>query len=62
VTCISGLAPLLQGRTLVHYSAQLKRFLWDKGYLGGGKEVCMAGVEGVFRYLGDVLRIRNGSG
>ena len=25
----------LQGLTLVHLSAQRKRFQWDKGYLGG---------------------------
>jgi len=41
-----------QGLTLVHLSAQRKRFLWDKGYSGGVQEVFKTGVEGVFRRLG----------
>jgi len=46
----------------LHLSTQCKRFLWDKGYLGGVKGVFTAGLEGVFRRLGDVLSVRNGSG
>jgi len=38
-----------QGVTLVHLSAQRKRFRWDKGYLEGVLGVLKAGVEGVFR-------------
>ena len=53
--------PVEQGRTLVHLSAQRKRFWWDKGYLGGVEGLFEAGVEGVFRRLGDVLSVRNGS-
>jgi hypothetical protein len=30
-----GMVPAGQGLTLVHLSAQRKRFLWHKGYLGG---------------------------
>jgi len=51
-----------QGLTLVHYSASRKRFEWDKRRLGGVWGVRMAGVEGLFRRLGDVLGVRNGSG
>jgi len=51
-----------QGLTLVHLSAQRKHFLWDEGYLGGGWGVFMAGMEGVFRRLGDVLSVRTGLG
>jgi len=54
--------PLNQGRTLVHLTAQRKRFWWDKGYVGGVQEVPKAGEEGVFRRLRDVLSVRNGSG
>ena len=32
-----------QGLTLVHFSAQRKRFWWDKGCLGGGR----GGIFGV---------------
>jgi len=46
-----------QGRTLVHLSAQCKRFWWDKEYLGGVYGLFEAGVEGVFRRLGDVLSV-----
>jgi len=51
-----------QELTLVHFSAQRKHFMWGKGCLGGVHGVFMAGVEGVFRRLGDVLSVRNGSG
>jgi len=43
-----------QGLTLAHLSAQLERFWWDKGYLGGVKGVFKAGLEGVFMRLGGV--------
>jgi len=51
-----------QGRTLVHLSAQRKRFCWDKGYLGGVYGLFKAGMQGVFSLLGDVSSVRNGSG
>jgi hypothetical protein len=51
-----------QGLTLVHFSAQRKRFLWDKGRVGGVQKVGVEGVVGVFRRLGDVLSATNGSG
>jgi len=51
-----------QGLTLVHLSAQGKRFWLDKGFLRGVQGVFKAGVEGVFGRLGDELSVRNGSG
>ena len=50
------------GLTLVHFSAQRKRFLWDKGCFGGVEGLFMAGLEGVRRRSGDVLSVRTGSG
>ena len=41
-----------QGLTLIHFSAQRKRFLWDKGCLFELFKGCLGGVrgyEGVFR-------------
>jgi len=37
-------------------------FKWDEGCLEAIQGVLMAGIEGVFRRLGDVLSVRNGSG
>ena len=34
-----------QGLTLVHFSAQLKRFLWDRGCIEGLLRGCFAGVQ-----------------
>jgi len=52
-----------QGLTLVHFSAQRKRCLWDKGcFREGSGGIFWGGVEGLFRRLGDVLNFRNGSG
>ena len=54
-----------QGLTLVHFSAQRKRFLWDRGCIEGLFRGCCVGV---YEVLGDVgglkgvLRVRNGSG
>jgi len=50
-----------QGLTLVHLSARRKRIGWDKGYLQGVCGVFKAGMEGVFRRLGDVLSVGIGS-
>jgi len=44
----------VHGLTLVHFSAQRKRFLWDRGFIQGLSRGCLAGVrvyEGVFRVL-----------
>ena len=41
-----------QGRTLVHVSAQRKRFLWDRGCIQGLCSGCLGGVRG---YLGCIL-------
>jgi hypothetical protein len=39
-----------QGLTLVHFSAQRERFLWDRGYLGVGVfRGYLVGVQGAFR-------------
>jgi len=43
----------VQGFTLVHFSAQRKRFLWDKGCIQGLPEGCLGGIRG---YQG-VLRV-----
>jgi len=51
-----------QGLTLVHFSAQRKRFLWDRGYILGlfwGCSGCLRGYEGVYRVRVCVI---NGSG
>ena len=42
----------LQGLTLVHFSAQHKRFLWDRGVFTG----CVVGAQGLTGYF------RGGSG
>jgi len=35
-----------QGITLVHFSVQRKRFLWERGYIWGLFRVCLGGVRG----------------
>jgi len=40
-----------QGLTLLHFSAQRKRFLWDRGCIQGLFRGYVIGVKG---YLGDV--------
>ena len=51
-----------QGPTLVHFSAQLKRSLWDRkciqGLFGGGCRVCYWALGVVY----SVFCVRNGSG
>jgi len=50
-----------QGLTLLHFSAQLQRFLWDRGCIQG----CLGGVYPVSGGIGGVhgaLCVRNGSG
>jgi hypothetical protein len=43
----SGLhANAVQGLTIVHFSAQLKRYLWDRGYMLGLFMGCLWGVRG----------------
>jgi len=39
-------APRRQGLTLVHFSAQLKRFVWDRGCIEGLFGGCSWGVWG----------------
>ena len=39
-------ACLQQGLTLVHFSAQRKRYLWDKGCIEGLFRGCLGGVRG----------------
>ena len=49
----------MQGLTLVHFSAQLKRIMWD----GGAFRDCLGGVQQVCRRCQGVLRsIRGCSG
>jgi hypothetical protein len=35
-----------QALTLVHFSAQLKRLLWDRGCVQGDLRGCLGGVRG----------------
>ena len=48
-----------QGLTLVHFSAQLKRFLWHRGCTVGVFRGSLGGVyemlEGIMGYLGCIL-------
>jgi len=53
---------VVQGLTLVHFSTQLRRFLWDRGCIYGVFWGCLGGVrgyQGVFRVC---FCARNGSG
>ena len=43
---------LNQGLTLVHFSAQLKPLLWDRGSMQGLFRGCLAGVRGHVGCLG----------
>jgi len=36
-----------QGLTLVHFSVQLKRFLWDRGCMQRLLTACLEGIQGV---------------
>jgi len=38
-----------QGLTLVHFSAQCKRFLWDRGCIWGSLRGCLGGTRGCKR-------------
>ena len=52
-----------QGLTLVHFSAQLERFLWDRGCAQGVFGACLRGVLWGFRgYLGVVQGVFRGLG
>ena len=42
----ASLPSFSQGRTLVHFSAQRKRFLWDRGCIQGFLRGCVGGVRG----------------
>jgi hypothetical protein len=42
------LYPSSQGLTLVHFSSQLERFLWDRGCAQGSCSPCLGGVKGLF--------------
>ena len=53
-----------QGLTLVHFSAQLERFVWDRGCAEGLCNPCSGGVRGslgCFRVCRVFLCVRNGS-
>jgi hypothetical protein len=47
----SGPGPWGQGLTLVHFSAQLERFVWDRG----ARRDCVARIKGV---LGGVKGVK----
>jgi hypothetical protein len=46
---ITSSSPPEQGLTLVHFSAQLERFLWYMGCVEGLFRGCLGGVWGVVR-------------
>jgi hypothetical protein len=41
-------AAAIQGLTLVHFSAQLKRWLWDRGCMQGMFRGCSGGIRGCY--------------
>jgi len=43
---VEALMANAQGLTLVHFSAQLKRFLWHRGCIQGLCRGCLGGVRG----------------
>ena len=45
----------VQGLTIVHFSAQLKRFLWNRGCMKGLLRGCLGGVMGHGGCVGCVL-------
>jgi len=47
--CSVGMGALVQGLTLVHFSAQLERILWDRGGIQG---VSRGGLRGVLGHYG----------
>jgi len=44
--------PSNQGLTLVHFSAQRERFLWDRGCIEGLSRGCLGGVRGYWGVFG----------
>jgi hypothetical protein len=56
--CRRSVSPREQGLTLVHFSAQRKRLLWDRGWIQRLFRGCLRGVRG---YEG-ILCVRIGSG
>jgi len=51
-----------QGLTLVHFSAQRKRFMWNRGFMKGAGRRYLAGAKGVLGWVQGVFCVRNGSG
>jgi len=51
-----------QGVTLVHFSAQRKRFLWDRGWIWELFRMCLGGVRGyhgIYRVFLSEKRLRS---
>jgi len=48
-------APMDQGLTLVHFSAQRKLILWDRGYIWGFLRGCSGVCGGIRGCLGCIL-------
>jgi len=46
VATVSAAAPCSQGLTLVHFSAQRKRFEWDRGCIQRLMRGCLEGMMG----------------
>jgi len=53
--------PWKQGLTLVHFSAQLKRLLWDRGSIQGLFRGGLGGVRGDHGVLRVCFCVRNGA-
>ena len=47
-TPLSSVSAVRQGLTLVHFSAQRERFLWDRGCAQGLFGGCLGGVWGYY--------------
>jgi len=53
---------MLAGAYTRSLSAQLKRFLWDRGCIPGVCRGCLRGVRGCWRLCRVCFRLSNGSG
>ena len=60
-SCARRLA-FVQGLPLVHFSAQCKRFLWDRECIQGLLRGCLSNVRGLLEGIQGVFCVRNGSG
>jgi len=57
-----AIADRRQGLTLVHFVAQRKRFVWDRGCVQGVFTGCLGGVRGYLGVTRVCFCVRIGSG